>query len=67
MYHKQKMSGTPYKPHSNMICECFNCTLHNLIETPLKEHKVNWPVYLPSLVFAIISHPIPQHVTSPIN
>ena len=42
----------PYNPCGNLQCEYFNCTLFGLMHTLGNEQKPNWPVYLPSLVYA---------------
>ena len=47
----------PYNPHGNLICETFNCTLLDLIKTLAKEQEANWPLHIPSLVFAYNAMP----------
>ena len=42
----------PYNPHGNSQCERFNRTLFRLMKTLNREQKPNWPVYLPTLVYA---------------
>ena len=44
-------------PCSNAQCECFNCTLFGLMKTLDSEQKPNWPIYLPSLVYAYNATP----------
>ena len=43
--------------HCNAQCECFNRTLFGLMKTLDSEQKPNWPIYLPSLVFAYNATP----------
>ena len=52
MYRVKQSTTTPYNPCDNSTCERFNCTLHDLLKTLDKEQKANWPLHLPSLVFA---------------
>ena len=58
IYHLCKMYGihqsttTPYNPHGNALCKWFNCTLFGLMKTLTEDQKPNWPVYLPSLIYA---------------
>ena len=52
MYNIKHSITTPYNPHGNSICERLNCTLLDLIKTLPKEQKENWPLHIPSLVFA---------------
>ena len=47
----------PYNPHSNSQCEWFNRTLFRLMKTLDREQKPNWPVYLPTLVYAYNTTP----------
>ena len=42
----------PYNPHGNAYCERFNHTMIGLLTSLSKEQKDNWPLHLPSLVFA---------------
>ena len=42
----------PYNIWGNAQCERFNHTLFDLLHTLSKEQKANWPVHLPSLIFA---------------
>ena len=48
---------TPYNPQGNTLCEWFYHTLFGLMKTLTKEQKPNWPVYLPSLVYAYNATP----------
>ena len=41
-----------YNPHGNAQCEQFNHTMIGLLTSLPKEQKDNWPLHLPSLVFA---------------
>ena len=52
-----QLTTTPYNLHDNAQCEHFNCTLFSLMKTLDSEQKPNWPVYLPSLVFAYNATP----------
>ena len=40
----------------NSICDCFNCTIQDLLKTP-KTKKMNWSLYFPSLTFAYNATP----------
>ena len=57
MYGIWQSTTTPYNPCGNAICERFNRTLFGLMRTLTEEQKPNWPVYLPSLVYAYNSTP----------
>ena len=57
MYGIRQSTTTPYNPHGNALCKWFNCTLFGLMRTLMEEQKPNWPVYLPSLVYAYNSTP----------
>ena len=57
MYGICQLTTTPYNPHGNAQCECFNQTLFGLMKTLDNEQKQNWPIYLPSLVFSYNSTP----------
>ena len=52
MYGVEQSLTCPYNPRGNAQCERFNQTLFDLLRTLSKEQKANWPVYIPSLVFA---------------
>ena len=52
LYGVQQSLTCPYNPRGNAQCECFNRTMFGLLCTLSKEQKANWPVHLPSLVFA---------------
>ena len=47
----------PYNPHGNVQCDQFNCTMMGLLTSLSKAPKDNWPLYLPSLVFAYNATP----------
>ena len=57
MYGVEQYLTCPYKPQGNAQCERFNQTLFDLLHTLSKEQKANWPVYIPSLVFAYNATP----------
>ena len=57
MYGIHQSTTTLYNPHGNPLCEQFNHTLFGLMRTLTEEQKPNWPVYLPSLVYAYNSTP----------
>ena len=52
LYGVKQSTTTPYNLHGNSTYERFNHTLHDLLKTLDKEKKANWPLHLPSLVFA---------------
>ena len=57
MYGIFQSTTTPYNPHGNAQCECFNHTLFGLMKTLTDEQKPNWPIYLPSLVYTYNATP----------
>ena len=57
MYRIHQSNTTPYNPRGNALCEWFNRTLFGLMKTLTEEQKPNWPVYLPSLVYAYNATP----------
>ena len=57
MYSICQSPTTPYNPRGNALCKWFNRTLFGLMRTLTEEQKPNWPVYLPSLVYAYNSMP----------
>ena len=61
MYRVKQSTTTPYNPCGNSTCERFNHTLHDFLKTLDKEQKANWPLYLPSVVFAY--NAMPRSVT----
>ena len=52
MYGIHQSTTTLYNPHGNALCEWFIHTLFGLMKTLTEKQKPNWPVYLPSLVYA---------------
>ena len=57
MYGIRQSITTPYNPHGNSQCEWFNRTLCGLMHSLDQEQKPNWPIYLPSLVYAYNATP----------
>ena len=57
MYGIRQSTTTPYNPHGNLQCKQFNRTLFRLMKTLDREQKPNWPVYLPTLVYAYNATP----------
>ena len=58
MYGIHQSTTTPYNLHTAMLSvNDFNHTLFGLMKTLDSEQKPNWPVYLPSLVFAYNATP----------
>ena len=55
----------PYNPCGNSICERFNHTLLGVQQTLPKEQKANWPLHIPSLVFAynVMPHSVTGYQT----
>ena len=47
----------PYNLRGNAYCERFNRTMIGLLTSLSKEQKDNWPLHLPSLVFAYNAMP----------
>ena len=52
MHGIKQSTTTPYNPHGNSQCKWFNHILFGLKRTLNCKQKPNWPVYLPSLVYA---------------
>ena len=57
MYSIEQSFTSPYNPHGNAFCECFNRTLFGLLKTLKAEEKADWPSHLPALVFAYNATP----------
>ena len=57
MYGVEQSTTTPYNQHGNAPTERMNRTLINLLKSLPKEQKSNWPLHLPSLVFAYNAMP----------
>ena len=56
-YIMQESTTMPYNPCGNAQCEWFNRTMMGLLTSLSKEQKDNWPLHLPSLVFAYNATP----------
>ena len=52
MYRVEQSTTMPYNQHGNALTERLNHTLIGLLKSLSKEQKSNWPLHLPSLVFA---------------
>ena len=57
MHSIRQFTTTPYNPCGNLQCKCFNRTLFSLMHSLDQEQKPNWPIYLPSLVYAYSATP----------
>ena len=57
MYGVRQSTTTLYNPCGNSQCEHFNRTLFGLMQSLDWEQKPNWPIYLPSLVYAYNATP----------
>ena len=57
MYGVEQSTTMPYNPCGNAPTERMNHTLINLLKSLPKEQKSNWPLHLPSLVFAYNAMP----------
>ena len=57
MYGVEQSTTTHYNLHGNVPTERMNHTLINLLKSLPKEQKSNWPLHLPSLVFAYNAMP----------
>ena len=57
MYGVEQSTTMPYNPHENAPMERLNHTLIGLLKSLPKEQKSNWPLHLPSLVFAYNATP----------
>ena len=57
LYSIEQSTTTPYNPCGNAQCEWFNCAMMGLLVSLSKEQKDNWPLHLPSLVFAYNAMP----------
>ena len=53
----EQSTTMPYNPHGNAQCEWFNRMMIGLLTSLSKEQKDNWPLHLPSLVFAYNAMP----------
>ena len=57
LYGIEQSKTMPYNPCGNAQCERFNHTMIGLLTSLSKEQKDNWPLHLPSLVFAYNAMP----------
>ena len=57
LYGVEQSTTMPYNLHGNAQCEWFNHTMIGLLTSLSKEQKGNWPLHLPSLVFAYNATP----------
>ena len=57
LYGIEQSTTTPYNQCGNAQCEQFNHTMMDLLMSLSKEQKDNWPLHLPSLVFAYNAMP----------
>ena len=57
LYSIEQSTTTPYNPCGNAQFEQFNHTMMGLLTSLSKEQKDNWPLHLPSLVFAYNAMP----------
>ena len=57
MYGIRQSTTTPYNPRGNSQWKRFNSTLFSLMHPLDQEQKPNWPIYLPSLVYAYNATP----------
>ena len=57
MHGIRQSTTTPYNPRGNSQCKRFNRTLFGLMHSLDQEQKPNWPIYLPSLVYAYNATP----------
>ena len=57
LYGAEQSTTMPYNPCGNAYCERFNHTMIGLLTSLSKEQKDNWPLHLPSLVFAYNATP----------
>ena len=57
LYGIRQSTMTPYNPGGNSQCKRFNRTLFGLMHSLDQEQKPNWPIYLPSLVYAYNATP----------
>ena len=56
MYGIRQSTTMPYNPRGNSQCKQFNRTLFTLMKILDREQKPNWPVYLPTFVYAYKCH-----------
>ena len=57
LYSVEQSTTMPYNMHGNAQCERFNHTMIGLLTSLSNEQKDNWPLHLPSLVFAYNAMP----------
>ena len=57
LYGVRQSLTCPYNPRGNTQCKRFNHTMFGLLCTLSKDQKADWPLHLPSLVFAYNATP----------
>ena len=57
MYRIEQSTTTPNNLCGNATCERLSCTLIDLLRSLPKEQRSNWPLHIPSLVFAYNAMP----------
>ena len=57
LYSIEQSTTMPYNPHGNAQCEQFNHMMIGLLTSLSEEQKDNWPLHLPSLIFAYNATP----------
>ena len=57
MYGVEQSAIMPNNLHGSATCKRFNCTMMYLLKPLSKEQTDNWPLHLPSLIFAYNATP----------